>query len=62
MHTQPEKQVWQGIIRWRPHQPIFGRLSLRVFVLAGAVCLVFMLILFFGFFGVRSLGYFVLGL
>src|SRR4051794_28459928 len=62
MHTQPEKQEWQGIMRWRPHQPIFGRLSLWVFGFAVFISLLFMLVPFFGSFGERGFGFFVLGI
>ena len=62
MHTAPEKQTWPGVIRWRPYQPIFGRLSLWVFGFAVAISLFFMLIPFLGSYGERGFGYFVWGI
>lgn len=62
MHTEAEKQEWQGIIRWRPRQPVFGRLSLWVFCFAAAVSSAFMLIPFVGSFGESGFGYFALGI
>lgn len=40
MHMEPESEQWPGVIRWRPHQPIFGRLSVRMPFVAAAVVLI----------------------
>ena len=37
---ESESEQWAGVIRWRPHQPIFGRLSLRMPFVAAALVLV----------------------
>ena len=40
MHMEPQSEQWPGVIRWRPHQPIFGRLSLRMPFVAAAVVMI----------------------
>jgi len=62
MHTEAEEQEWRGIIRWRPHQPVLGRFSLRVFCFAAVVTLGSCSFPFIGSFGERGFGYFVLGI
>jgi len=62
MNTQPEKEEWRGVIRWRPQQPIFGRLSLWAFGFVVAISSLVMLIVLLGSFGERGFGYFVLGI
>jgi hypothetical protein len=40
MSTQPQKQEWQSVIRWRLHQPLFGRLSLWVLAAAAVIAVI----------------------
>jgi hypothetical protein len=44
MNAQPEKQEWQGIMHWQPHQPVFGHFSLWVLGAAAAITVVSFLI------------------
>ena len=61
MQTQSENQEWQGVIRWRPHQPVFGRLSLWVLAAAGVIAIISFLIPMFGSYGESGMGFIVLG-
>ena len=62
MHTQSEKQEWQGVVRWRPQQPIFGRLSLWGLCAAGIIAVLSLLMPMFWSYDESSLGIIVLGL
>jgi hypothetical protein len=62
MNAQPEKQEWQGIMHWRPHQPVFGRFSLWVLGAAAAITVVSFLIPLLGSYGESGMGFIVLGL
>ncbi|SRR6266566_487055 len=62
MQTQPEKQKWQGVTRWRPHQPVFGRLSLWVLGAAAVIVVVSFLIPMLESYGESGMGFIVLGL
>ncbi len=62
MHTQPDNQEWQGIIRWRPQQPVFGHFSLWLLGAAAVITAVLVAIPFFGSYGERGMGFIVLGL
>jgi len=61
MSTQPQKQEWEGVIRWRPHQPVFGRLSLWVLAVAAIIAVISFLIPMFGSYGESGMGFIVLG-
>jgi hypothetical protein len=61
MNMQSEKQEWQGVIRWRPRQPIFGRLSLWVLAAAAVIAVISFLIPMFGSYGESGMGFIVLG-
>lgn len=61
MSTQSQKQEWQGLIRWRPHQPVFGWLSLWVLAAAAVLVVISFLIPMFGSYGESGMGFIVLG-
>jgi len=62
MDTQPEKQEWRGVVRWRPQEPIFGRLSLWVLGAAAAIAVISFLIPMLGSYGESGMAFVVVGL
>jgi hypothetical protein len=62
MYTQPETQEWQGVIRWREREPIFGRFSLWMLAAAAVIVVVSFVIPFVGSFGESGMAFIVVGL
>ena len=58
---ESESEQWPGLIRWRPHQPILGRLSLRMPFVAAAIALI-SLIPALGADGEEGMAFFIVGL
>src|SRR4051812_11798544 len=62
MQVEPEKQEWRGIMRWRPQEPVFGRLSLWGLGVAAVIAAISFLIPMLGSYGEGGMAILIVGL
>src|SRR3954464_77752 len=62
MQLQPKEQEWRGIMRWRPQQRVFGRMSLWVLGVAAVITTICFLIPMLGSYGEPGLAILIVGL